>query len=363
MDRATIDVYEARAVEWRAQRSPRNPDRAVALAADARALSAQPVVDLGCGPGWFTDDLGGPTIALDASHAMLDLTAVAAPSASLVRASIDALPFRRGSLSGAFASKVYVHLPATEVPLALADLHRALTPGAPVELELFGGDEEFASFEHDDFAGRRFSLWRRAHLGRVLEGAGFTIDRWQDRTRASGHADYLIRCTRARTLADHVARGMRVLLCGLNPSVYAADAGVGFARPGNRFWPAALASGIVTRDRDARHALVAHGVGMTDLVKRATVRADELTAAEFRDGVERVEALCAWLRPRVVCMVGLTGWRLAVDKHAQPGLQVPDLGGVPVYVMPNPSGLNAHARVDDLVAHLRAAAQVAARSA
>ena len=89
---------------------------------------------------------------------------------------------------------------------------------------------------------------------------------------------------------------MRLLVCGLNPSVRAADAGVGLVTPGNRFWPAALAAGLVTRDRDPRHALLAHGVGMTDLVKRATPRAAELTRDEYRAGVERLGRLCAWLR-------------------------------------------------------------------
>ena len=65
---------------------------------------------------------------------------------------------------------------------------------------------------------------------------------------------------------------MRLLVCGLNPSIYSADAGVGYARPGNRFWPAAIAAGLVTEDRDPRHALSHHGVGITDLVKRATGR-------------------------------------------------------------------------------------------
>ena len=80
--------------------------------------------------------------------------------------------------------------------------------------------------------------------------------------------------TRARTLPDTVGPGMRLLLVGLNPSEYAADAGAGFARPGNRFWPAALAAGLVTRTHDPFHALRVDGVGMTDLVKRATPRAD-----------------------------------------------------------------------------------------
>ena len=152
---------------------------------------------------------------------------------------------------------------------------------------------------------------------------------------------------------------MRLLVCGLNPSEYAADVGVGFARPGNRFWPAALAAGLVTRDRDPAHALAAHGVGMTDLVKRATPRADALTADEYRAGAARVERLVEWLRPGAICFVGLSGYRAAVDRRAVAG-RIPDgFGGVPAYLMPNPSGVNAHARVDDLADHLRAAMRLA----
>jgi TDG/mug DNA glycosylase family protein len=141
--------------------------------------------------------------------------------------------------------------------------------------------------------------------------------------------------------------------------LYAADAGVGFARPGNRFWPAALAAGIATRDRDPRHFLRVDRVGMTDLVKRATVRADEVSSQEFGAGVERVDALCAWLRPSVLCVVGLTGWRQVVNRKATAGVQPERVGGVPVYLMPNPSGLNAHAQVPQLAEHLRAAATFA----
>jgi TDG/mug DNA glycosylase family protein len=144
-----------------------------------------------------------------------------------------------------------------------------------------------------------------------------------------------------------------VLLVGLNPSPFAADAGVGFARPGNRFWPAALASGLVTRDRDPRHALLAHGVGMTDLVKRATARADEVTREEYRAGASRVEALVEWLLPGCVCFVGLSGYRIAVDRAAKTGWQERPFGGRPAYVMPNPSGINAHATPAVLVEHMR----------
>jgi TDG/mug DNA glycosylase family protein len=152
---------------------------------------------------------------------------------------------------------------------------------------------------------------------------------------------------------------MRLLVCGLNPSVYAADAGICFARPGNRFWPAALAAGLATVDRSPDRALADHGTGMTDLVKRATPRADALTAAEYREGLARVERLVSWLRPGAVCFVGLAGWRAAVDRRAAAGAQPGDLGGVPVYVMPSTSGLNASCGLSELTEHLRAAAALA----
>jgi TDG/mug DNA glycosylase family protein len=226
-----------------------------------------------------------------------------------------------------------------QVPLALADLHRSLDVGDPVELVVSRGPDG----------------WSRATLDDVLVGGGFTVDRLVEVGDSWLHAT----ATRARTLPDTVGPGMRLLVCGLNPSVYSADAGVGFARPGNRFWPAALAAEIVTRDRDPGHAL-AHGrIGMTDLVKRATPRADELTTAEYRAGLERVARLTAWLRPGAVCFVGLAGWRAAVDRKAVAGPQPDALGGVPVYVMPSTSGLNARVPPAELAAHLRAAAGLA----
>jgi TDG/mug DNA glycosylase family protein len=164
-----------------------------------------------------------------------------------------------------------------------------------------------------------------------------------------------VRARRARTLPDTVGPGMRLLVCGLNPSLYAADFGVGYARPGNSFWPAARAARIVEQDRDPVDALVHHGMGMTDLVKRATTGASGLTAAEYREGAARVERLVGWLRPGAVCFVGLAGWRAAVDRNAPPGEQAAGFGGVRAYVMPSTSGANAHARLDDLADHLRAA--------
>ncbi|CAB4834408.1 unannotated protein [freshwater metagenome] len=185
----------------------------------------------------------------------------------------------------------------------------------------------------------------------LIEGGGFVgIDAPKINTPGSaGH----VWIERARTLPDRAGPQLRVLLCGLNPSLYAADVGVGFARPGNRFWPAALASGLLTVDRDPRHALDADGIGMTDLVKRATARADELSRNEYVTGAARVARLCHLLEPRVLCVVGLTGWRIGVDKHAATGQQPESIGRTLVYVMPNPSGLNAHVTVDDLTEHFR----------
>ncbi len=185
----------------------------------------------------------------------------------------------------------------------------------------------------------------------LLVGGGFEV---AGRTRVDAGA-VVLQAVRARTLADTVAPGLRLLVCGLNPSLYTADAGIPYARPGNRFWPAALAAGLVTVDRDPLHALEVHGVGFTDQVKRATPSIETVGAAEFRTGAERVERLVARLEPAAVCVVGLSGWRAAVDRRAGTGWQPGTLGGRPVYVMPSTSGLNAHATPAGLAAHLRAA--------
>jgi TDG/mug DNA glycosylase family protein len=229
------------------------------------------------------------------------------------------------------------------LPWALMELHRELAPDAPVELTFRRAPnaEPFGDV-----------------LGDVLEGAGFVLATGALAPDAEGCIR--VRAKRALTLPDFVGPDLRVLLCGLNPSEYAADVGVGFARPGNRFWPAALAAGIVTRDRDPRDALLAHGIGMTDLVKRATPRADALSKDEYRAGAARLERLVGWLAPKVVCFVGLSGYRAAIDRRAVAGVQASRFGGATAYVMPNPSGVNGHVTVDDLAEHLRAAAALGA---
>jgi TDG/mug DNA glycosylase family protein len=365
----TIDVYERRAAEWRAQRRPVRLEQARALArrveafrgADAGA-GAGPVLDLGCGPGWYAPTLGPHVVALDAARAMLDLVRDEAPDALRVQADLAQLPFARGSAGGAWGSNSYVHLARSALPLALADLHRVLRVGAPVHLGLFVGDTELAPFPDDPFAGRAFSGWTLPHLTDVVVGAGFAVDAIEAAESGASGSRITVDATRDRTLPDTVGPGMRLLVCGLNPSVLSADVGVGFARAGNRFWPAAIAAGLVSRPRDARHALVHHGVGLTDLVKRATPRADELTTDEYRAGLARVSRLCGWLRPGAVCFVGLAGWRAAVDRRATAGVQADGLGETPVYVMPSTSGLNARTPPVELADHLREAAGLADRS-
>jgi TDG/mug DNA glycosylase family protein len=287
---------------------------------------------------------------------MVALSRETAPDAWGVQADLEELPFARHSVGGSWARASYLHVPKLLLPAALGDLHRVLTVGAPSAFTFRFGHGEGA-LPDDDFAGRLFAEWEPDPLADVLVGAGFIVDRIEH----DGGEWINVHATRARTLADSVGAAMRVLVCGLNPSLFAADAGIGFARPGNRFWPAAIAAGLVSKDRDPQHALREHGVGMTDLVKRASVGADELTHEDYRAGMQRVERLVSWLQPRVVCFVGLAGWRAVVDRKARAGEQPAGIGGVPAYVMPNPSGLNAHTKPEEFTAHLRAVLAIADR--
>lgn len=227
-----------------------------------------------------------------------------------------------------------LEIPPEELPRALAERHRDTPVGEALRCTVRWpfGDES---------------------LAQVVVGAGFA------EVVLSGEQPRSVDAVRARTLPDTVGPDMRLLVCGLNPSLHAADAGVGFVTPSNRFWRAAIEAGLVTRPRDPWDALGSHGIGMTDLVKRATRRAGELSTAEYRAGLERVDSTCAWLRPGAVVCVGLAGWRAAVDRRADVGVQDRTLGGRPVYVMPSTSGLNARTSLDDLVAHLRAALALA----
>jgi TDG/mug DNA glycosylase family protein len=138
-----------------------------------------------------------------------------------------------------------------------------------------------------------------------------------------------------------------------------ADAGFGYAGATNRFWPVAVAAGLISHPRQPLLSLAEDGVGMTDLVKRATPNADGLTPAEYQAGAERVARQVEWLQPGVVLFVGLAGWRAAIDRRAQPGPQPSSIGGVPAYVMPSTSGRNARTTPAELTAHMRRAVALA----
>ena len=358
--RDTLDVYEQRADEWQDQR-PGRLDEAVVFGRRALATGG-PTMDLGCGPGWHLPVLPPGTVAVDGARAMLDLSAQRAPASARVQADLRALPFRRHSLGAVWANKSFVHLDRRLVPRALWDLHRVVRPDGLAFVSVFMGDADHETYDGDPFSGRSFSLWTEELLAAVVEGAGFDVlDRVDLDDTNKGYVGLTLH--RRRALADLVGPGMRLLLVGLNPSLYSADSGVGFGRPGNRAWPALLASGLATVDREPLRLLDDHRIGMTDLVKRPTARADELAPAEFREGAARLDLLCRWLQPGAVCVLGLSGWRAAVDKKAVAGEQPSTLGGRPVYLMPNPSGLNAHETVDSLAGHLQAALALADRSA
>ncbi len=351
MHRSTVEIYDDRGLRWAATHS--TASRRLDAEDFANRVGSQVLrVDVGCGAGRYLPYLGTPTIAFDASRVMLEACRQGIPEALYLQGDVEHLPFARGSLGGAWSWMTYLHVPRLRLPLALWDLQRVLAVGVPFELQVLAGEFEGVDQPGDEIGGRFFAGWPPDRLVDVVTGAGFDVD--DGSVTASGD-EVRLRAVRARTLADTVGEGMRLLICGVNPSMYSADAGVGYARPGNRFWKAALTAGIVSKDRDPVDAVVEHGVGMTDFVKRPTRTAAEVTADEYRAGFARVERLTQWLRPGAVCFVGLSGWRTTVNAKAVAGLQPERIGGRPAYVMPSTSGLNARTPVGELAEHFRSA--------
>lgn len=149
----------------------------------------------------------------------------------------------------------------------------------------------------------------------------------------------------SRTVPDLIQPGLKVLFCGINPGLYSAWAGHHFARPGNRFWPALFAGGFTSRllGPDEEHDLLCSGYGITNMVERATLAADELEKEELLSGAQRLKRKVERYRPRVLAVLGLTAYRVAFSApQAAVGLQTVRLGPAEIYVLPNPSGLNAH---------------------
>jgi double-stranded uracil-DNA glycosylase len=169
-----------------------------------------------------------------------------------------------------------------------------------------------------------------------------------------------------RTIPDVAAPGLLVLFSGINPGLYSAATGYHFARPGNRFWPALHASGFTARQLrpDEQDQLLGLRLGITNIAARATAKADELTASELRDGAVALATLAGRLRPRWLAVLGVSAYRVAFERpRAVVGPQDEFVGGARVWILPNPSGLNAHWSAAALAAEfgrLRAAAQDAA---
>ncbi|MET9383216.1 G/U mismatch-specific DNA glycosylase [Streptomyces sp. NPDC002928] len=164
-------------------------------------------------------------------------------------------------------------------------------------------------------------------------------------------------------MPDVVADGLRVLFCGINPGLMTAATGHHFARPGNRFWPVLHLSGFTPRlmKPAEQGELLSHGLGITNVVARATARADELGTEEYREGGRLLAGKVTRLRPRWLAVVGVTAYRAAFDdRKAQVGAQERVIGDTRVWVLPNPSGLNAHwtaATMAEEFARLREAAK------
>lgn len=149
---------------------------------------------------------------------------------------------------------------------------------------------------------------------------------------------------------------LAVLLCGINPGLYSGATGHHFARPGNRFWPALHRSGWTDRllAPHEQHLLPSYGIGITNLVDRATARADELTEEELRAGGERLTALVRRVSPRYVAVAGVTAYRIAFgSRRTSIGPQPGTIGPARLWVLPNPSGLNASWTLDRIAAEFR----------
>ncbi|MEV1130757.1 mismatch-specific DNA-glycosylase [Agromyces sp. NPDC049794] len=162
---------------------------------------------------------------------------------------------------------------------------------------------------------------------------------------------------RGASVDDLMPEYPRLVFVGINPGLWTAATNTPFAHPGNRFYPALAAAGIIPRlpdfanglSDDDRRMFLDAGIGISNLVNRATVRADELTREELRAGAIRLAADVARWHPQVVAIVGLTAYRQGFDRpRARAGRQDERLGGAELWVVPNPSGLNAHATVADL---------------
>ncbi len=153
-----------------------------------------------------------------------------------------------------------------------------------------------------------------------------------------------------KIVPDLIGPELKVLLVGINPGLYSGVTGLHFARPGNRFWPALHLGGITPRRLlpTDEQELLELGYGITALVRRATATAQELRPEEFHEGARQLEEKVRTYRPKLVCFLGIGAYRTGFRRpKAQLGLQEQTIADVPIWVLPNPSGLNAHFTLED----------------
>ncbi len=168
-----------------------------------------------------------------------------------------------------------------------------------------------------------------------------------------------------RTVPDLVAPGLKVLFCGINPGLYSAAIGHHFARPGNRFWPALHQSGFTRRRIEPweEKRLLGRGYGITNLVARTTAVATELEPAELVAGRRRLQRIARRYRPAWIAVLGVGAYRIAFGRsHATLGRQAESLGSSGLWVLPNPSGLNAHYQLPELARVFAALRREASRA-
>lgn len=172
-----------------------------------------------------------------------------------------------------------------------------------------------------------------------------------------------LRAAVGRAIRDVIAPGLDVLFCGINPGLYSGATGHHFAGPGNRFWPALHAGGFTPRRLYPweERELLRYGCGITNLVPRTTATASEVTPEELRAGRARLERLVRRYRPRIVAIAGVGAYRMAFGRpRATLGEQPERLCGALLWVLPNPSGLNANYQAADFARLFRALRERAA---
>ena len=174
-----------------------------------------------------------------------------------------------------------------------------------------------------------------------------------------------LQAARGRTIPDVLGPDLDVVFVGINPGLWSGATGYHFAKPGNRFWKALHGSEFTDRQLSPsdNNLLLESNLGVTNMVARTTARADELSDDELQSGAHRLEERLARLKPRIVAILGIGAYRTGFDRpHATLGKQEERLGDARLWALPNPSGLNAHYHLDDLIERFRALRDAVASS-